>query len=103
MREGNIVEPKEASGGGVVEVVCFALRLAMHTLNPNKSANMYFLDEPFRFIEKPKQQKLMDLVNMLCEKLKVQVIMITHEPELVIGSDNVICLGNDVWKKKFLV
>ena len=45
------VDPMNASGGGVVDVVAFGLRIASYVLERNIN-NVIILDEPFRFLSR---------------------------------------------------
>lgn len=71
------VDPMNASGGGVVDVVAFGLRIASYVLERNIN-NVIILDEPFRFLSRDLQENAGEVLKKLSEKLGIQIIMITH-------------------------
>ena len=84
-RDGEELDPLTASGGGVVDVASFALRLSCYLLQPQNQRVM-ILDEPFRFVSKEFLPAVSDLIEELSEKLDIQFIIVTHEEELKIGN-----------------
>jgi len=84
-RDGEEIDPLTASGGGVVDVAAFALRLSCYLLNPHQNRVMV-LDEPFRFPSVDLRPKVADLITELSEKLEIQFIIVTHEDEYKIGN-----------------
>ena len=85
---GNKIDPMNASGGGVVDLTSFALRIACYTLQYNIN-NVIVLDEPFRFISRDLQDKSGQILKSLSQKLGLQIIMVTHIPELVNVADKI--------------
>lgn len=85
---GNKIDPMNASGGGVVDLTSFALRIACYTLQYNTN-NVIVLDEPFRFISRDLQDKAGQILKSLSQKLGLQIIMVTHIPELVNVADKI--------------
>ena len=88
-REGNKIDPLTASGGGAVDVAAFALRLALWSMQTPKSNNVIILDEPLRFLSVAYQEKASQMIKELSEKLNLQFIIITHQPELCIYADKI--------------
>ena len=92
-RQGHTLEdPANESGGGVLDVASFALRLACLRMSPDKPAPVLIQDEPWRFVSKEYSKKLPALLEMLTEELGFQFIIITHNKTLEIG--NVIEIGS---------
>lgn len=87
-RTGLRIDPMNASGGGVVDLTSFALRIACYTLQ-NNSNNVIILDEPFRFISKDLQIRAGEILKTLSSKLNLQIILVTHIPELIGIGDRV--------------
>ena len=85
---GNKIDPMNASGGGVVDLTSFALRIACYTLQYNIN-NVIVLDEPFRFISRDLQDTAGHILKSLSQKLGLQIIMVTHIPELVNVADKI--------------
>lgn len=72
---GNIVDPTEEDGGGVVDVASFSLRLATWSLG--KTAPIIFVDEPFKMLSVDLSEKIADIMKELSDKLGLQFIMVT--------------------------
>ncbi|WP_405291911.1 hypothetical protein [Methanobrevibacter sp.] len=87
-RTGQTIDPMEASGGGVVDVTCFALRISAWALE-NGTDNLIILDEPFKFVSKDLVERAGEILKTLSEKMKLQVIMVTHIPEFIDVADKV--------------
>ena len=79
---GNEYGPITSCGGGVVDIICFALRLATLILRTPQSSKILILDEPFRFLSKEHRGRLVILLEALCADTGFQIILVTHFPEL---------------------
>ena len=87
-RTGQTIDPMDAAGGGVVDLTCFALRIASWALE-NGTDNLIILDEPFKFVSRDLVERAGDILKTLSEKMKLQVIMVTHIPEFIDVADKV--------------
>ena len=87
-RTGQTIDPMEASGGGVVDLTAFALRLSAFALESGTD-NVIILDEPFKFISRDLQERAGEILKTLSEKMKLQIIMVTHIPEFIEVADRV--------------
>lgn len=85
-RDGEEIDPLTASGGGVVDVAAFALRLSAFLISNEKPPPVIILDEPFRFVSEEYQPAVAELLEEMSEKLGIQIIMITHVSTLEIGN-----------------
>lgn len=81
------IDIMEASGGGVVDMASFGLRLASWSLG--NTANTIIMDESFKFLSKDLQGRAGEIVREISKKLGIQIIQNTHIPELVEQSDKV--------------
>lgn len=90
VRDGVRIDPMTASGGGALDIASFALRLAVWSLG--KSRPLFILDEPFRNLSLDLQEKAGLMLKALSEKMGIQVIMVSHNPEIISGADKVIRL-----------
>lgn len=86
LRRGLEADPLTASGGGVVDVAAFALRIACLMLRRPKLSKVVVLDEPFRFISVQYQDNVREMLEGLSKDLGVQMIMITHNENLATGK-----------------
>jgi DNA repair exonuclease SbcCD ATPase subunit len=86
-RTGEKVHPFDASGGGAVDVASFALRSSIWSLGGSR--NVLGLDEPFRFLSRELQPRACEMLTEISHRLGLQIIMITHSPDLIEGADKV--------------
>jgi hypothetical protein len=84
-RRGREVDPVSASGGGVVDVASFALRLAALLLSAAITRKILILDEPFKFVSHEFRHRIACLLTSLAKEMGIQIIMVTHIDELKVG------------------
>ncbi len=80
------INPMDASGGGVIDVASFALRLSCMLLNKPALRRVLILDEPFRFVSEEYQDRVANMLRQLSKDLKVQIIMVTHNEKYQVGK-----------------
>ena len=80
------LDPLTASGGGVVDIAAFALRLACLVLSLPQKRKTLILDEPFKFLSKEYRPRVKQMLEVLSQEMGVQFIMVTHIPELECGK-----------------
>lgn len=81
------VDPLSASGGGVVDVAAFALRLSCLVLSCKPRLDrILILDEPFKFVSQEFRSRVRAMMNGLSDQLGIQFIMVTHIDELETGK-----------------
>lgn len=82
------------AGGGPVEIAAFGLRCGLWAQMSSKETRpIFFLDEPFRFIQKDLQAVVAEMLRTLSEKIGLQIILVTHEPEIAESANNIINIG----------
>ena len=87
-KTGRQIDPMNASGGGVVDLTTFALRIACYALEHNTD-NVIVLDEPFRFLSRDLQERAGEILKTLSEKMNLQIIMVSHISEIINVADKV--------------
>lgn len=85
-REGALMDPMTAAGGGVVDVAAFAARLAKLMLSRPPKRRLLVLDEPFRFVSRDLRPKVRSMIETLAEEMGIQFVTVTHDPVLSIGK-----------------
>lgn len=88
VRNGQKVSPMDATGGGAVDVASFALRVALWSLSRPRSCNTLILDEPLKFLkggDLPEKGAM--VIKEIAERLKLQIIMVSHIPDQIEGAD----------------
>jgi len=83
------IDAQDACGGGVVDILSFALRVACHTLEQGVEP-VLILDEPFKFVSADLRPQIAQVVSELSQRLGLQFIIVTHLPELIDVADSVI-------------
>lgn len=86
---GREIDPMISNGGGALDLACFALRLACHTLE-KECDDVIIADEPFKFMSKDLRERGGQLLRELSKKLGLQIIMVTHIEEFIDIADKVI-------------
>jgi wobble nucleotide-excising tRNase len=95
-KEGKSIDPLFGSGGGVVDICSFALQLALWSLQPKRSRPVLILDEPLiRLKGSDLPVRGLSMIKQLCTKLGMQVIMVSHDAELIEGADKVFHITQD--------
>lgn len=84
-RNGLQVDPMTASGGGVVDVAAFALRLACLMLKRPEARRVLIFDEPFKSPSPHYRERTKALIETLAVEMDVQFIMVTNIMELATG------------------
>lgn len=98
-KDGERINPMDSSGGGVVDVVSFATRIATWALGNTRS--ILILDEPFKFLSVNLRPLAGEILKGLSKRLGLQVLMVTHDEEMVGISDRVFIV--DQKRRKSIV
>jgi len=85
-RDGMTLDPMTATGGGVVDVAAFALRLSCLILHKPPLRRILILDEPFKYVSEEYRPRVRELLETLSEEMGVQFLMVTHIQELKTGT-----------------
>lgn len=85
-RDGIEIDPKTASGGGVLDVASFALRLSCLVLSRPLSRKIQIADEPFKFVSEDYRARVRKMLLVLARELGMQFVQVTHIRELKIGT-----------------
>lgn len=86
IRDGNEIDPIYSSGGGVLDVASFALRLACLVLSKPKKRKILIMDEPYKMLSVEYLDRVAQLLKLMSEELDVQFIIVTHSKFLKIGK-----------------
>lgn len=84
-------------GGGVVDIVAFAIRIAYWSLRKNRS--VFILDEPFRNLSPNYHPKASEMLKMLSTKMKLQFIMVSHQKGMIEYADKIFDVSNGTVKE----
>lgn len=97
-RGGDRFSPFSSCGGGPVDVASFALRLVAWSLN--KTVPVIVLDEPFKFVSVDLQPRCSDLLKTLSARLGLQIIMISHLPNVIDSADRIFLVDKGTVTEK---
>ncbi len=81
VKNGEECDPFNAAGGGAIDIANFALRIAVWSIK--KTRNVFILDEPMRFVSVDLQEKCSEMIKEISSKLGIQIIMISHLPNII--------------------
>lgn len=86
--KNKIYDVLNQDGGGLADIGSFSLRLAVWSIRKNR--RLLVLDEPFKFLSVDLQDKCSELVRQLSEELGIQIIMVSHLPQIISNADKII-------------
>lgn len=91
---GEELDPKDEMGGSIIDIISFIFRIILWHMSSPRSRNVFILDEPFKFVG--------DMINSigyilreLSQKLKFQIILTTHDKELMKFADAIFKVSYD--------
>lgn len=86
VRDGLEVDPLTASGGGMVDVAAFALRVACLVLHRPRLNRVLVIDEGFKFVSAQYRPNVRLMLEGLAKDLNVQIVHVTHIEEFETGT-----------------
>jgi DNA repair exonuclease SbcCD ATPase subunit len=86
LRDEHEIDPLEGSGGGVIDVASFALRLACLVLSRPPARKIMILDEPMKFVSEDYRPRVRFLLETLAEEMGVQFVIVSHDKAFQIGT-----------------
>ncbi len=86
--DGIRYDPLESRGHGMADLLTFALRVSVLALQPTLR-KVLILDEPFTRISEEYRDRAIEFVKEVSAKTGVQIILVTHIPELARNADKV--------------
>lgn len=87
-------DPTEDMGGGIIDIISFALRIVLWNLEKPRSRNVIVLDEPMKNLGKM-VSLAGQVLREISHKLDFQLIIITHEDELIEIADRAYHITHD--------
>lgn len=86
--DGEPFDPIFETGGGLVDTISMALRFVFCRIAEQKTRPILILDEPFKNADHFGMREQLSLfLREISTKLDCQVLLITHEPELIEVAD----------------
>jgi DNA repair exonuclease SbcCD ATPase subunit len=87
-------DPSEDMGGGMVDIISFALRVVLWSLEKPRSRAVIVFDEPMKNLGKM-VSLAGQVLKEISHKLNFQLIIITHEDELIEIADRAYYISHD--------
>lgn len=85
-RGGEEFDTLSSCGGGVVDVVSFALRVSALILSRPAKRRFLCLDEPFKHLSPEYSEKVREMLCSLSDRLDIQFLIVTHSQEISCGK-----------------
>lgn len=79
--------PEDARGGGIVDIVSLALRLALLELSRPRPEGLVILDEIGKMVSAEYRENLAFFLKSYAQKTGRQILMVTHAEELAACGD----------------
>jgi DNA repair exonuclease SbcCD ATPase subunit len=73
--------PEDEQGGGLLDIVSFALRIVLWGLETPKSRNTLIMDEPMKFCG-ALTERAAQMMKEISHKMGIQMIIVTHDDRL---------------------
>lgn len=74
-------------GGGVIDVVAFALRVTLWALQDQQTDNVMIMDEPLKNLDSDRLVLVGSMIKKISMDLGLQFIIVTHETQLAEAAD----------------
>ena len=78
----------EELGGGVIDIVSFALCVTAWAISNNISDNVMLLDEPIKNLDSTRIPRAGEMIKKLSSDLGLQFLIVTHSDELMNIADS---------------
>jgi DNA repair exonuclease SbcCD ATPase subunit len=75
-------DPRDSRGGGIVDVISLALRVALLETSRPPLGGPLILDEPGKHVSEQYVRQVAEFLNAVCNSFDRQVIMVTHNQHL---------------------
>lgn len=98
---GEELDPKDEMGGSIIDIISFIFRIILWHMSSPRSRNVFILDEPFKFVG-DMIDSIGYILRELSQKLKFQIILTTHDKELMKFADAIFKVSHDGIKSTIL-
>ena len=88
--DDNVLDPQKSSGGGMNDIISLIFKIIFVYLRD--CSNIIILDESLKFLSKEYLQNASDFLRDICDRLEMQIILVSHKDNLQASADNVISI-----------
>ena len=95
IKEGdNIYNPKDELGGGIIDIISFASRVILWSMERPRSMPIFVLDEPFKWTG-ALMERAGAMLKQLSHDLGFQVVLVSHDEALIEICDRVWSISHN--------
>ena len=87
------VDPQKSCGGGVNDIISLVLKIIFIYLK--NSNRILILDESLKFLSRNYLEQASSFIRDISERMNLQIILVSHKPELEVGCDNLITIEKE--------
>ena len=92
--EGELeVDPQKSCGGGVNDIISLVLKIIFIYLKG--STRILILDESLKFLSRNYLEQASSFISDISKRMNLQVILVSHKPELEVNCDNIILIEKE--------
>ena len=96
IENGEEFSPEDDRGGAVIDIISFAFRVVLWSLENPRSRNVFILDEPMKNLGKGEMlERTGRMLKEISHRLGFQLILITHEVQLAGIADRTFMVSYD--------
>lgn len=89
VRDNRKFIPKKC-GGGAQDIASLTLQFSIMAINNPKTRPLMLLDEPLKWLKGKELPQLgAEMIKEISQKLGIQIIMVSHSPELIASADKI--------------
>lgn len=104
VENGEEFQPRAEMGGSMVDLLSFAMRIILWSMQAPRSRNTFILDEPFKFLGSGERlQHAGQMLSEIARSLQVQLIIVTHEEELAELAETAYQVTHDGTESRVIV
>ena len=93
IEDGLEVDPQKSCGGGINDIISLVLKVIFIYLK--NSNRVLILDESLKFLSRNYLEQASSFLRDISERMNLQIILVSHKPELEVGCDNLITIEKE--------
>ena len=98
--DGNVLDPQKSCGGGMNDIISLVFKVIFVYLA--KGLQTIVLDESLKFLSKEYLEQASAFLRQMCDKLDMQIILVSHKENLQFSADKVITIDKQRGKSLIL-
>tara|TARA_B100000029_G_scaffold510085_3_gene600779 strand:- start:1102 stop:1758 length:657 start_codon:yes stop_codon:yes gene_type:complete len=86
-----VLDPQKSCGGGMNDIIALIFKIIFVYLSGSQKT--IILDESLKFLSTNYLQTASNFLSEICNRLKIQLILITHKEDLQLSANNIIAVS----------